>query len=138
MLCSCSSFNQEQCRDSIYAFVRAICIGIEFSDEIGRGAGGDIATVHEKWLTPRKKRVWWPPYKQQGLFFLAPMLPKKMCEEDAIKTWLKLAPKSYKTKYSYIFFILSSRIQCHKVKGTIRKLLVSISQKTCLTCSTNT
>ncbi|CAH2010180.1 unnamed protein product [Acanthoscelides obtectus] len=85
-----------------------MCIGIEFSDEIGSGARGDIAIVHEKCLTPRKK---W------GLFFLAPMLPKKICEEGAIKTWLKLAPKRYKTKYSYIFFILScsSRRQCHKV-----------------------
>ncbi|CAH1972753.1 unnamed protein product [Acanthoscelides obtectus] len=31
-----------------------MCIGIEFSDEIGGGAGGDIAIVHEKCLTPRR------------------------------------------------------------------------------------
>lgn len=37
---------------------------IEFNAE----AGGGLALVHKKWLTPRKKEVFWPPYKHQKQF----------------------------------------------------------------------
>ncbi|KAK4876952.1 hypothetical protein RN001_009458 [Aquatica leii] len=37
---------------------------IEFSDE----EGGGVAIVHCKWFTPRKKEVFWPPYKDPNAF----------------------------------------------------------------------
>nr|CAI5836700.1 unnamed protein product [Callosobruchus analis] len=36
-------------------------VGIQFSEK----DGGGVALVHQKWMTPRKGEVWWPPYKQQ-------------------------------------------------------------------------
>ncbi|CAH1988350.1 unnamed protein product [Acanthoscelides obtectus] len=60
------------------------------------------------WELEKRRRLSKLHFSTRGCSFLAPMLPKKMCEEDAIKTWLKLASKRYKTKYSYISFILSS------------------------------
>lgn len=39
-------------------------IGIEFCET----TGGGVALVHETWLTPRKKEVFWPNYKQQSQF----------------------------------------------------------------------
>ncbi|CAH1999471.1 unnamed protein product [Acanthoscelides obtectus] len=69
----------------------------------------NLAVSYNYLGTRQEKKTFKPSFLNRvGLFFLAPMLPKKMCEEDAIKTWLKIAPKRYKTKYSYIFFILSS------------------------------
>lgn len=37
---------------------------IEFDAE----AGGGLALVHKSWITPRKKEVYWPPYKDQKVF----------------------------------------------------------------------
>lgn len=37
---------------------------IEFED-------GDLSIVHKKWLTPKKKEVFWPPYKDQAIFYRA-------------------------------------------------------------------
>ncbi|KAF5270724.1 hypothetical protein FQA39_LY01462 [Lamprigera yunnana] len=39
-------------------------VGIEFPEDNKSG----VALVHRKWLTPRKRQVWWPSYKQQDLF----------------------------------------------------------------------
>ncbi|CAG9768241.1 unnamed protein product [Ceutorhynchus assimilis] len=39
-------------------------VGIQFTE----ADGGTISLVHEKWLTPRKKEVWWPPHKQHEVF----------------------------------------------------------------------
>lgn len=36
-------------------------VGIQFQ----ANEGSQLALVHTKWLTPRKKEVWWPPYKLQ-------------------------------------------------------------------------
>lgn len=41
-----------------------VFVGIEFFE----ADGGGVALIHEKWLTPRKKEVWWPPVKQQDHF----------------------------------------------------------------------
>lgn len=41
-----------------------VFVGIEFCE----ADGGGIALIHEKWLTPRKREVWWPPVKQQDQF----------------------------------------------------------------------
>lgn len=37
---------------------------IEFSPE----QGGGLSLVNKNWLTPRKKEVFWPPYKEQAQF----------------------------------------------------------------------
>ncbi|KAJ8957035.1 hypothetical protein NQ317_004832 [Molorchus minor] len=42
----------------------ATFIGVEFDERDGGGVG----LVHYTWLTPRKREVWWPPYKQQTAF----------------------------------------------------------------------
>lgn len=39
-------------------------VGIEFDD----ADGGGIAVISEKWITPKKKEVFWPPYKTQKAF----------------------------------------------------------------------
>lgn len=39
-------------------------LGVEFREL----DGGGLSLVHEKWLTPRKSSVWWPPYKNQDKF----------------------------------------------------------------------
>lgn len=36
--------------------------------EFDEAAGGGLAIVHAKWLTPREKEVFWPPYKEHGKF----------------------------------------------------------------------
>lgn len=41
--------------------------GIEFYNE-NEENNGEIAVVHMKWLTPRKKEVLWPPYKMTSRF----------------------------------------------------------------------
>lgn len=41
-----------------------IFVGVEFV----ANDGGGVGLVHHTWLTPRKKEVWWPPYKQQASF----------------------------------------------------------------------
>lgn len=41
-----------------------VFVGIEFLE----ADGGGVALIHEKWLTPRKKEVWWPPVKQRDHF----------------------------------------------------------------------
>ncbi|XP_029669888.1 uncharacterized protein LOC115239488 [Formica exsecta] len=51
--------------------------------EFDQAAGGGLAIVHTKWLTPRKKEVFWPPYKDNGSFKRA----LKMGEEINEKTW---------------------------------------------------
>jgi len=43
----------------------------------------EVAVVCAKWLTPRKKEVFWPPYKENGIFMRA--LKKE--EELDPKTW---------------------------------------------------
>lgn len=52
---------------------------IEF-DEL---AGGGLAIVHCNWLTPRKKEVFWPPYKDHGSFKRALRRGEQINE----KTW---------------------------------------------------
>ncbi|KAF5307562.1 hypothetical protein FQR65_LT18391 [Abscondita terminalis] len=37
---------------------------VEFSKE----SGGGVSIVHTSWLTPRKKELLWPPFKQQSAF----------------------------------------------------------------------
>lgn len=37
---------------------------IEFAPE----QGGGISIINTNWLTPRKKEVFWPPYKEQSQF----------------------------------------------------------------------
>jgi len=51
--------------------------------EFDQAAGGGLAIVHAKWLTPRKKEVFWPPYKDSGIFKRA----LKKGEEVNEKTW---------------------------------------------------
>lgn len=36
--------------------------------EFQSSAGGGVSAVNAKWLTPRKKNVYWPPYKNQNQF----------------------------------------------------------------------
>lgn len=38
--------------------------GIEFED----ADGGDVALINTSWLTPRKREVFWPPFKHQWQF----------------------------------------------------------------------
>lgn len=40
--------------------------GIEFLNS--SGDYDEIAIIHKKWLTPRKKEVLWPPYKITSRF----------------------------------------------------------------------
>ncbi|KAJ8913071.1 hypothetical protein NQ315_006572 [Exocentrus adspersus] len=39
-------------------------IGVEFDDTDGGGVG----LINSKWITPRKKEAWWPPYKESVAF----------------------------------------------------------------------
>lgn len=39
--------------------------------EFEEGSGGGLAIVHSLWLTPRKKEVFWPPYKDNGQYIRA-------------------------------------------------------------------
>lgn len=39
-------------------------VRVEFPKE----DGGGVALVHRKWMTPRKKEVRWPPFKQQDFY----------------------------------------------------------------------
>ncbi|XP_025159186.1 uncharacterized protein LOC105185701 isoform X2 [Harpegnathos saltator] len=51
---------------TITLYVMAYC-GIEFHNDDNDNSG-EIAIVHVKWLTPRKKNVLWPPYKTISRF----------------------------------------------------------------------
>ncbi|XP_072400660.1 uncharacterized protein [Diabrotica undecimpunctata] len=50
---------------------------IEFDEK----EGGSVAVVHQNWLTPRKKEVYWPPYKTQALYDKA-VKKGDSCTED--------------------------------------------------------
>lgn len=52
---------------------------IEFNKE----EGGGLAIVHAKWITPRKKEVFWPPYKDNTTYMRA----LKKGEEINEETW---------------------------------------------------
>lgn len=39
--------------------------------EFNEADGGGLAIVHTKWITPRKKEVFWPPYKDNVTFMRA-------------------------------------------------------------------
>lgn len=41
---------------------------VEFDVNDENGGGGSVAAVHSAWLTPLKKEVFWPPYKEQTKF----------------------------------------------------------------------
>ncbi|XP_071577263.1 uncharacterized protein [Temnothorax nylanderi] len=43
-------------------------VGVEFANDLDEQESGAIALVHCTWLTPRKKEVWWPPYKTSARF----------------------------------------------------------------------
>lgn len=36
--------------------------------EFDESEGGGLAIVRQSWITPRKKEVFWPPYKQTQLY----------------------------------------------------------------------
>jgi hypothetical protein len=55
-------------------------IGIEFGN-IDEQSGG-IGLVHSTWLTPRKKEVWWPPYKTSARFKKALSFGEESNEES--------------------------------------------------------
>ncbi|XP_025269672.1 uncharacterized protein LOC105257319 [Camponotus floridanus] len=56
-------------------------IGVEFiTSDLDEAS---IALVHRSWLTPRKKEVWWPPYKTGAQFKKALILEEKPKDE----TW---------------------------------------------------
>lgn len=50
-------------------------VGVEFASDIVEEAS--IALVHCSWFTPRKKEVWWPPYKTGAQFKKALFLKEK-------------------------------------------------------------
>ncbi|CAH1111589.1 unnamed protein product [Psylliodes chrysocephalus] len=55
------------CRDAeehSNSYILVMYLVIQFSDE----CGGGLALIHRKWLTPRKRRVYWPPYKELNTF----------------------------------------------------------------------
>lgn len=39
-------------------------VGVEFDSD----SEGALALVHASWLTPRKREVFWPPFKAQNRF----------------------------------------------------------------------
>lgn len=41
-------------------------VGVEFATE-----DEGVALVHERWFTPKKQEIFWPPYKQQSKFVRA-------------------------------------------------------------------
>ncbi|XP_072395179.1 uncharacterized protein [Diabrotica undecimpunctata] len=49
--------------------------------EFDEKEGGSVAVVHQNWLTPRKKEVYWPPYKTQALYDKA-VKKGDSCTED--------------------------------------------------------
>jgi len=61
----CNSF-------SVIVLCGALCFlmtycGIEFYNDANED-NGEIAIVHLKWFTPRKKEILWPPYKMTSRF----------------------------------------------------------------------
>jgi len=59
-------------------------LGIEFAtDDSAEQVSGEIALIHCTWLTPRKKEVWWPPYKTSVRFKKALLVG----EEPKENTW---------------------------------------------------
>lgn len=53
---------------------------VEFDEE---AAGGGLSVINTKWLTPRKKEVFWPPYKENNQFVRA----VKRSEDINTETW---------------------------------------------------
>ncbi|XP_036138293.1 uncharacterized protein LOC118647037 isoform X1 [Monomorium pharaonis] len=43
-------------------------LGIEFMNGDNKEEPGEIAVIHQAWLTPLKKEIWWPPYKTSAQF----------------------------------------------------------------------
>lgn len=41
---------------------------VEFEENVDDDERGGVAAVHSSWLTPRKREVFWPPYKEQSRF----------------------------------------------------------------------
>ncbi|KYQ60016.1 hypothetical protein ALC60_00941 [Trachymyrmex zeteki] len=84
-------------------------IGVEFvSDE--KLDSGAIALVHLTWLTPRKKEVWWPPYKTSSRFKKALSVGEEpredtwtLCQVDRI---LFSCSMLYIYIYTHILYIL--------------------------------
>ncbi|CAH2016561.1 unnamed protein product [Acanthoscelides obtectus] len=64
----------------------------------------DNLAVRYNYLGTRQEKKAFKTSFLNKVVIRAPMLPKKMYEEDAIKS----CTKKYKTKYSYIVFIFSS------------------------------
>lgn len=57
-------------------------VGVEFvSDDIKED--GTLALIHQSWFTPRKSKIWWPPYKTSSQFKKALLIE----EEVNDKTW---------------------------------------------------
>lgn len=50
---------------------------VEFAED----AGGGLAVVSSKWLTPFKKEVFWPPYKHSKLFNKAVQKGEEVSDE---------------------------------------------------------
>lgn len=51
--------------------------------EFEENCGGGLAIVCSNWLTPRKKEVFWPPYKENAQYLRA----LKKHEDFNVETW---------------------------------------------------
>lgn len=90
-------------------------VGIEFDEK----NGGGVALIHSNWLTPRKREVWWPPFKQQEHYerslkkgespnenWLLYPVERTFFEEGKFSSYIK-----YNKLHSIFLPLLSSR--CH-------------------------
>ncbi|KAK4878757.1 hypothetical protein RN001_011263 [Aquatica leii] len=62
-----SCFSSVIFKFGLQRYIRALLIYTHLMDLVGVqfSQDGGLAVVHEKWLTPRKTEVYWPPCKQQ-------------------------------------------------------------------------
>ncbi|KAF2897205.1 hypothetical protein ILUMI_08969 [Ignelater luminosus] len=94
-------------------------VGIEFD-----GAYGDDATlIHSSWLTPRKREVFRPPFKQQSQFDKA--IKTGMPPEES--TWRLYSVKRSFLEVGRIIIIVFYHLYCvtqHSSVQTIMRALI--------------
>lgn len=76
-------------------------LGIEFMNGDNKEEPGEIAVIHQAWLTPLKKEIWWPPYKTSAQFRKALSIG-----EEPKETWtIYELKRTFFTCGMYIIFI---------------------------------
>jgi len=81
-------------------------VGIEFAtDDSAEQVSGAIALIHYTWLTPKKKEVWWPPYKTSVRFKKALLIGEEPKEDTWTLCQVERIFFSYGKLYIYIYIL---------------------------------